>query len=189
MVETGLPKQAQLHLDRVRSHFDDTPALTPAAAAYRRILTRYYNLLIKNDSSVLEIGCGSGDLLAGINAREKWGIDLSPAQINRAQEKVPEARFFIQAGEELRLPDRTFDYVILYDAVNLAADVQHTGRRRGQESSEELERTDVLDVAGAEPRLLRSELVVRDRVGVHHDEARIVANRSCAVRAHHQGSG
>jgi len=124
MPESGLPEQAQLHLERVRSHFDDTSALTPAAVAYRRILTRYYNLLIKDDSSVLEIGCGSGDLLAGINAREKFGIDLSPAQINRAREKVPEAHFFVQAGEELQLPDRTFDYIILSDAINLAADVQ-----------------------------------------------------------------
>jgi hypothetical protein len=45
--------------------------------AYRKLLAQRYNLLIPEDAQVLEIGCGAGDLLHGIRARGKIGIDLS----------------------------------------------------------------------------------------------------------------
>ena len=37
---------------------------------------------------------------------------------------MPAAEFYVQSGEELNLPGRTFDYVVLSETLNLAADVQ-----------------------------------------------------------------
>ncbi len=111
-------------LERVRSHYDSAPApLTPAARHYRVLLAHYYNLIIPAGASVLEVGCGSGELLARLNAGRKVGVDLSAKQIAAARARIPGAVFFVQAGESLALED-TFDFIILSDTLNQAADVQ-----------------------------------------------------------------
>ncbi|HEY0790891.1 MAG TPA: glycosyltransferase [Chthoniobacterales bacterium] len=112
------------HLARVEAHYDQSPPLKTPARSYRAMLARYYNLLIEPGASVLEIGCGEGELLANLHAGEKWGADLSAVQLRRARARLPAAQFFQQAGEDLDIPARTFDYVILSDTVNLSADVQ-----------------------------------------------------------------
>lgn len=112
------------HLDRVRAFYDSVPVEAQAGArSYRSLLAHYYNLLIPPDATVLEVGCGSGELLARLRAKQKTGIDLSPRQIEAARQRVPEAEFFAQAGELLEL-DRAFDVIIVSDTLNLAADVQ-----------------------------------------------------------------
>ena len=112
------------HLDKVRAFYDASPAhIQPAARGYRRLLAHYFNLLIPADASVLEIGCGGGELLAHLRAAHKTGVDLSPARIAAARERLPHATFHVQAGEELDLTG-PFDYIILSDTLNLVADVQ-----------------------------------------------------------------
>lgn len=116
---------ARTHLERVRSFYDNAPTeLQWGARQYRKFLARYYNLLIPPDASVLEIGCGSGELLSQIRAAEKVGIDLSTRQIEAARKRVPDAHFYTQAGELIDV-GRTFDVIIISDTLNLAADVQH----------------------------------------------------------------
>ena len=112
------------HLNSVRAHFDSRPAeTTPASRSYRRLLAHYYNLLIPADASVLEVGCGDGELLALINAGRKTGIDLSDTQLARARARIPEGAFFQQSGELLNLGE-TFDIIILSETLDLSADVQ-----------------------------------------------------------------
>jgi len=112
------------HLEKVRAFYEAAPVeLNWAARSYRRLLAHYYNLLIPGDASVLEIGCGAGDLLAQVRAARRVGIDLSPRQIAAARARVPDAEFHVQAGELLELNGR-FDYIIISDTLNLAADVQ-----------------------------------------------------------------
>lgn len=119
-----LGKLSQDHLAALRTHFDSPASRpTPAARSYRRLLAHYYNLLIPADASVLEIGCGDGELLAQIHAAKKTGVDLSTEQIKWAQTRIPEGRFYVQAGEKLTLTD-TFDVIILSETLNFCADVQ-----------------------------------------------------------------
>ena len=120
----SLSEHAVSHLGAIKDHFDLDSRLSAQALSYREILARYYDLLIPPDSTVLEVGCGSGELLARLPGRKRCGVDLSEKQITLAREKVPDAEFFVQTAEELALPGRTFDCVVLSDAVNLAADVQ-----------------------------------------------------------------
>jgi len=119
-----LSNHAREHLETIRAHYEKRDPLTNAARAYRDILASYYNLLIPASASVLEVGCGAGDLLAKVRTSRKTGVDLSAAQIELAKEKVPGASFFVQAAEELDLRGETFDYVILSETINLAADAQ-----------------------------------------------------------------
>ena len=121
---------AREHLEGVRQFYDAAPTRTQAgASAYRTCLARYYNLLIPPDASVLEIGCGSGELLAQLRASTKAGVDLSETQIAAARARIPTGAFFVQPGELLNLTHddgthRIFDVIIISDTLNLAADVQ-----------------------------------------------------------------
>jgi SAM-dependent methyltransferase len=112
------------HLEHVRAWYEEsTGELNWASLGYRRMLAHYYSLLIPADASVLEIGCGSGELLKRIGARRKVGIDLSPRQVFLAKENCPEAEFHVGVAETLRLDER-FDYIVISDTLNFAADVQ-----------------------------------------------------------------
>lgn len=121
----ALSALAQSHLDKVRTFYEGSPTESQwGARQYRRLLAHYYNLLIPPDATVLEVGCGSGELLAQIRAARKTGVDLSARQIAAARQRVPDGEFFDQPGELLAL-NRTFDVIIISDTLNLAADVQH----------------------------------------------------------------
>ena len=121
---------AREHLEQVRLFYDSAPTTPQAGArAYRSLLAHYYNLLIPPDASVLEIGCGSGELLAQVRAGRKAGIDLSEKQIAAARARLPDATFAVQAGELLDPTSAVarggkFDVIIISDTLNLAADVQ-----------------------------------------------------------------
>jgi hypothetical protein len=65
-----------------------------------------------------------------VRAARKTGLDLSATQIAAARLRVPDAEFFVQAGELVDLGDRRFDVIIISDTLNLAADVQHRLERR-----------------------------------------------------------
>ncbi len=112
------------HLERVRAWYDGAPSRTYwASASYRSILAHYYGLLIPQDSSILEVGCGSGELLVKLRGRRRVGIDLSKRQIEAARNRAPDCEFHVQAAEALELGER-FDVIIISDTLNFAADVQ-----------------------------------------------------------------
>lgn len=122
---SSISSLARAHLARVREFYDTAPPENKwGARQYRRLLASYYNRLIPPDAQVLEIGCGSGELLSLIRAAKKTGIDLSERQLAAARQRVPEADFLVQGGEELSLA-ATYDVIIVSDTLNLAADVQH----------------------------------------------------------------
>lgn len=122
---TPLGRLSEQHLASIREHFDARSERPNAAArGYRRILAHYYNLLIPNTASVLEVGCGDGELLSQIQAARITGVDLSATQLARAQARMPDAEFICQAGETLELPGRVFDVIIVSETLALSADVQ-----------------------------------------------------------------
>ena len=74
-------------------------------------------------ASVLEIGSGSGDLLAALRPARGVGIDVSEGMVKLARESHPELEFFVAAGEELDLDGQTFDYIVLSDLVPYVHDL------------------------------------------------------------------
>jgi SAM-dependent methyltransferase len=69
--------------------------------------------------SLLELGCGSGSILAGLHELDRLvGLDRSPQMLAAARAKVPHARFF-QANMTTFELDERFDIVIcVFDTLN-----------------------------------------------------------------------
>ena len=103
---------------------------------YNALLAKRYNFLIHPDSSVLEIGCGSGDLLAKLNARQRAGIDLSEVQIQLGINKHPGLELLVGVAETDLPQGRVFDVIILSDVLNQACDVEVLLRKLHQVSHE-----------------------------------------------------
>ncbi|HEY5996885.1 MAG TPA: bifunctional class I SAM-dependent methyltransferase/glycosyltransferase family 2 protein [Candidatus Deferrimicrobiaceae bacterium] len=90
---------------------------------YYESLERIVGFHVPAGASVLEIGCGPGDLLNALAPSRGVGIDISPAFVARAKAKFPHLDFI--AGDAESLPvDETFDYVVLSDLIGYLDDVQ-----------------------------------------------------------------
>ena len=76
---------------------------------YHSRLARVYRHLIAPGSTVLELGCGRGDLLAKLRPRVGVGVDFSPEMVARAQEAHPHLHFCCADAHELEL-GQTFDF-------------------------------------------------------------------------------
>jgi len=74
-------------------------------------------------SSVLEIGCGAGDLLAALEPARGVGVDISPRMLELARARHPDLEFVLADAEQLALSE-TFDYVVLSDLVGYLDDLQ-----------------------------------------------------------------
>jgi SAM-dependent methyltransferase len=71
---------------------------------------QYYSALIGSylGDRYLEIGCGEGYLLAAVDAREKFGTDLSAKALARARTRS-DARLHLALAERLPFPSEHFD--------------------------------------------------------------------------------
>ena len=119
-----VPVLLERQLDKLRAFYDAAPSEPTAGGRfYRKLLAIYYRNFIPAGASVLEIGCGGGDLLKLLPNRDVVGIDLSQKQIEAACQRVPHGKFHVMTGENLEL-GRQFDFVIISETVNFAADVQ-----------------------------------------------------------------
>lgn len=112
------------HLEKVRDFYNSAGVDSGwAGRQYRKLLAHYYKLLIPADASVIEIGCGSGELLELFPNRKIAGVDMSERQIERARQRIPHGVFYTQAAEFLDI-EETFDFIIVSETINLAADAQ-----------------------------------------------------------------
>lgn len=108
------------HWDQVSRQREDPHR---PSAYYCQMLQHYYRFLIPRGLKVLELGCGHGDLLAGLKPSVGVGIDFSEKMLRVAQKKHP-GLYFLQADvNEFELTEK-FDVIILSDLVNDLWDVQ-----------------------------------------------------------------
>jgi len=89
---------------------------------YHSELERLLKFIILPDSSLLEIGCGTGDFIGHLRPKRGVGIDFSPRMIKIAKEKYPNFTFLVDDAEDLLL-DEKFDYVIMSELVGHLSDV------------------------------------------------------------------
>jgi len=70
--------------------------------------------LLPENASVLDLGCGGGRTAAQtVAARHSYtGVDISPAQIERARERIPDGRFLVADVTALELEPASFDAVM-----------------------------------------------------------------------------
>lgn len=107
----------------LNAHAPDCESWSRKNRYYHESLERILRFHIPPGASVLEIGCGTGDLLAALAPAKGVGVDLSSATVAIARSKHPSLSFV--TGDAENLPVRgTFDYVLLSDSVGYLADVQ-----------------------------------------------------------------
>ncbi len=126
----------RLVTERAQKHFDAIALKLDWWAErnryYYQDLDRLHQFLIPTGSKVLEIGCGTGDLLAKIGAKLSVGIDFSSVVINLATTKYPGLHFYCLDAEDLDLesPDKypllatKFDYIILSEVLGDLTNIQ-----------------------------------------------------------------
>lgn len=76
---------------------------------------------------ILEVGCGTGDLLAHLQPATGLGIDLSPQMVEQARDKFrlrSNLHFEVAAAEDLNQLGRRFDAVIMCDVLEHVQDVR-----------------------------------------------------------------
>lgn len=86
----------------------------------------YIARYLPSATSLLELGCGTGTILAAMAASlEVTGVDLSPGMLAVAAGKIPAARL-VEADMTSVALDRTFDVVIcVSDTINHLPDFGH----------------------------------------------------------------
>lgn len=92
---------------------------------YHKLIGSYYSFLIPEGSRVLELGCGTGDLLDKVKPDYGVGIDISEEMLMIAEKKYSKYKFIKADAEELNLNEK-FDYVIISDLIGFLWDVQST---------------------------------------------------------------
>ncbi len=90
---------------------------------YHNLIKDYFKFNILSESSVLEIGCGNGDLLNYVNPKYGVGIDISDKFISIAKTKYPKLNFYNKSLENLNL-DLKFDYIIISGLIGELEDIE-----------------------------------------------------------------
>jgi SAM-dependent methyltransferase len=101
---------------------DEEPVWKRRNSTYHRLIRQLMRFNVPAGARVLEIGSGSGDLLASLEPSEGVGVDVSQRMVERAREQHPWLRFEKCAGERLDLGE-TFDYVVLSDLMPYVHDL------------------------------------------------------------------
>ncbi len=103
---------------------------------YVRIKKRLAGL-IPPGSRVLDIGCGTGDLLSSLQPSVGVGVDLNEAMVDEGRRSHPQLRFVHLRGEDVAQLNEKFDYVVLsqtlgeiYDLLALFRAIQSVSHAR-----------------------------------------------------------
>jgi SAM-dependent methyltransferase len=87
----------------------------------------YMRFLVPEGLSVLEVGCGTGHLLAVLKPSRGVGVDISPAIIDEARARHPDLEFICGDIEDDEFQTRLtgqFDIIVLSDVVGYLDDCQ-----------------------------------------------------------------
>ncbi|MEM6592551.1 MAG: class I SAM-dependent methyltransferase, partial [Cyanobacteria bacterium P01_C01_bin.73] len=98
---------------------------------YYEDMARLHQFLIPPGSRVMELGCGTGDLLNAVAPKVGVGIDFAPAVLDIAKEKYSHLAFYSLEAETLTpealAPEhQCFDYIILSGILSYLEDIQTT---------------------------------------------------------------
>ncbi|MES2195531.1 MAG: glycosyltransferase [Pseudomonadota bacterium] len=98
-------------------------------AAYREDDRKFMRFLIPPGKRVLELGCGSGELLAALEPSYGVGVDFGAKTIARAKGLHPGLNFVLGDAEDpvtLSAIEGPFDYVVIADTIGMFEDIDGT---------------------------------------------------------------
>lgn len=116
-----------MNSETIKIFFDN---IAPERSAWKR-KNQYYHDDIKafmryhipRGVSVLDVGCGPGDLLASLEPSDGVGVDISETMVSIARREFPQCQYLVGNAEELPIR-RPFDYVIISDSIGFFLDIQ-----------------------------------------------------------------
>lgn len=93
---------------------------------YNQDIEKLCKFLIPENSSVLEIGCGIGNLLSSVKPKKGIGIDFSPSMVETARLLHPDLEFIVADAHKLNTIDTkiSFEYIIISNLLSYLDDIQ-----------------------------------------------------------------
>ena len=121
------------HKELVKRHFDNLAAerfswIKKSSGFYHEDI-RFMQELIPVGSSILEIGCGNGNLIGSLKPSYGLGIDISSKMIEEAKYKYKDIDFIEADIEQKNLfteINRKFEYIIISDTIGYLIDIETT---------------------------------------------------------------
>ncbi len=125
--KADLTPQKHAFLANAEANARHRDAWTVKNAAYYEDDLRYMRFLVREYARVLDLGCGTGRLLAALKPAYGVGVDLSPAMVAEAEAKHPDLHFLVGDAEDpicLSQLESPFDYIILSDTIGMLDDIE-----------------------------------------------------------------
>lgn len=112
--------------DIIKNHFnsiaDEYDHWKDKSSYYYDFLKKTFSIYVPQNKKVLDLGCGTGDILAHLNPRDGLGIDMSSEMVKKARKKYKNIKFLTQDAQNLRVKDK-FDYIIMADLIDHLPDI------------------------------------------------------------------
>ena len=89
---------------------------------------RYLRFIVPAGARVLEIGCGTGRVLASLEPSHGVGVDFSPALVAEARRLHPQHEFVVADVEDPTWTDaieKPFDFLLMVDTIGYVDDCQN----------------------------------------------------------------
>lgn len=119
MIRTPVEK----HFDKIAHKYD---FFTKKRELHYRSLKKLLRSLIPEGKNVLEVGCGTGDVLASLKPKVGYGFDISSQMIKLAKEKYTSKE---NLSFSTSWPKRSFDYIFMSDVVEHLDDPKKTFKK------------------------------------------------------------
>lgn len=127
MTETTQVKEKTVfEISSVREHFDEIAQeydyWKEKNAYYYTGLKQLFSSIVPPGAKVLEVGCGTGEILNAVHPAEGLGIDLSTQMVQIARAKFPNLSFEAGNVESFGF-ETTYDYVVMSDLIDHLPDI------------------------------------------------------------------
>ena len=127
MLETVVQKMPSSKKTDLKEHYNRLPDTVMWWSAknkfYHSEILKYYSFLIPPGSSILELGCGTGDLIGQLHPSLGVGVDVSERIIATAKERYPQVQFISSDVENFK-SDQRFDYVVIAGTLGSVENIQ-----------------------------------------------------------------
>ena len=106
--------EVKRHFDQIAKDYDKYKTMN---WYYYDHIKKFLKENVPPGARVLEVGCGTGELVHFVEPRCGCGVDISERMIERAREKFPDLQFEVGEVESLSVTEK-FEYVLMIDLLD-----------------------------------------------------------------------
>src|SRR3954470_11669623 len=124
------PRKRELR-ERIDATLDEIDSWRKFNAAYHDDDRKFMRFLVPPGKRVLELGCGTGRMLAALEPSYGVGVDFSARTIAKASGLFPDLNFVLVDVEDpatLASIEGPFDYIVIADTIGMLEDIDGTLR-------------------------------------------------------------